>query len=1135
MPNGKRITFIFKRDDDPALADPDKPGSVKLDQLPVNPPTGGWDALDKNSEADVTVPGTVEEYLWGKEGKAYDNEGSYFGVSWWWRNFTLPKDLVGKRIILQIGATRLRSEIYLNGKLCGYDMVGNTPYEFDVTPFVNSGGENRIAFRITNPGGSFGWCDNPAVSWGETKTKINLSHGFAGITGPVKLAIVGSVSISDLWTRNTPSFHDMIANVAFDNASGKEARRNLEVIIRNASNHSAVATVRKDVILQPGKSETAVPVSVSDAKLWSPDSPKLYVCSVNLKEKGVVADSVEKSFGFRWFDVQGIGSDSRLLLNGKRVRIVSAISWGFWPQTGILATPELAAKQVATAKKLGLNCLNHHRTIGDPKTLDEADKQGLMYYEEMGGFEGYEADAFAYEMNRQKFLRMVMRDRSHPATIHYNMCNEPCRNPTEGQKRVMFDAHKLDPTRTITWGSGAWTADFGPKPAKLWMKPEDMKPYDCGWRDKHNSGVADSYIDCLYKGPSDYHGFGSDHREEIVFWGEEGPVGTPPRLQLLKDLCSTPGHRKGWDGDEWLLRYDLFDKWLKESGMNRWFTVDSLTQTTGAKQFYFQGRMIENFMIDDSSDGYVVSGWENDKQNSLCGLVDLWRNPKTDNMDLIKAYTRPLYVAVKLREKIAHVGEKSVADFWLVNEKDIKGEAELQVKISSPSKKEIALETRKVKVTGGDCYGQLLQEAVNIPAGDQPGYYTIQATLSQDGKVITSGSDQLLAVDWKSAKFPAHGAVLEADGTIAKFLKSQKGLDLPAYKDALGKLDYVVVGRSIEATPEVIIGEDSVTLPDGSGPGLLGEYFNGEKMEELVLSRTDKAIDFDWKKGMPDSRIKPDRFSMRWTGKLKVPETGFYEFKLTRRNSSEVWIDNKSILRGSAPFANEMIYLKAGVVSLKIACSGDAVKDKFQLLWRPVKQSAISNLDSLIKRAKEDGTTVVFLDPVLVNDGNRYNDELLRRMVEKGVLARYDNMLAFGPSWLGGSYIAGAGPLFSGLPEREAFSWEYQLLAQSPRIMNGLKIKRGNGAGNHQNIAMRVAGVETLVGAVTDWNVDFYHKQPGTAVGVIPCGKGKLILSTLYILPFLDSEIGSANVVKKLFCNMIQLPTGADKTVRGKN
>src|SRR5687767_500375 len=34
-----------------------------LETLPVNPPTGGWDALAAAKSVAVSVPGTVEEYL----------------------------------------------------------------------------------------------------------------------------------------------------------------------------------------------------------------------------------------------------------------------------------------------------------------------------------------------------------------------------------------------------------------------------------------------------------------------------------------------------------------------------------------------------------------------------------------------------------------------------------------------------------------------------------------------------------------------------------------------------------------------------------------------------------------------------------------------------------------------------------------------------------------------------------------------------------------------------------------------------------------------------------------------------------------------------------------------------------------
>src|SRR5271168_5417390 len=44
------------------------PSEVKPDQLPVNSPTGGWQALDDQQGVSVTLPSTVEEHFWGSFG-----------------------------------------------------------------------------------------------------------------------------------------------------------------------------------------------------------------------------------------------------------------------------------------------------------------------------------------------------------------------------------------------------------------------------------------------------------------------------------------------------------------------------------------------------------------------------------------------------------------------------------------------------------------------------------------------------------------------------------------------------------------------------------------------------------------------------------------------------------------------------------------------------------------------------------------------------------------------------------------------------------------------------------------------------------------------------------------------------------
>jgi hypothetical protein len=42
------------------------PSEIKLDQMPVNPPTDGWPALNDQQGMAVTLPSMVEEHYWGK-------------------------------------------------------------------------------------------------------------------------------------------------------------------------------------------------------------------------------------------------------------------------------------------------------------------------------------------------------------------------------------------------------------------------------------------------------------------------------------------------------------------------------------------------------------------------------------------------------------------------------------------------------------------------------------------------------------------------------------------------------------------------------------------------------------------------------------------------------------------------------------------------------------------------------------------------------------------------------------------------------------------------------------------------------------------------------------------------------------
>ena len=71
-------------------------------------------------------------------------------MSWWYRPFTPPALRPGERLVFYFPAGRLRSEVYVNGKLVGYSIISEAPFTADATDAINPDGKNLLAVRITN-------------------------------------------------------------------------------------------------------------------------------------------------------------------------------------------------------------------------------------------------------------------------------------------------------------------------------------------------------------------------------------------------------------------------------------------------------------------------------------------------------------------------------------------------------------------------------------------------------------------------------------------------------------------------------------------------------------------------------------------------------------------------------------------------------------------------------------------------------------------------------------------------------------------------------------------------------------------------------------------------------------------------
>ncbi|QKJ33162.1 beta-glycosidase [Mucilaginibacter mali] len=770
-----------------------------ISQMPVNLPTGGWAALPGKNAQTVQLPATVEEYFWGYNGSKFGVNGNYLGVSWFSTKVMVPVNYKGKHLRLQFESARFRAEVFVNRQLVGYDLISGTPFDMDVTKALIPGKLNDIAVRITDPNGNFDWRDSQNFMWGDYRTQP--SHGFGGITGKVSLTATGNTFISDVFVKNTPQINKVDVQVTIDNPAGSDVKGTCVLSVKDNSTGKIVYTHS----YQQTEKEQSYTVELPNAKPWDVEHPNLYTMLVNWKGADGITDDFQRRFGFRWFEVKDVNGDQQFYLNNKRIVLRTSISWGFWGGNGIAPSDALAHKQVADAKALGLNMLNFHRTIGQTNVLDAADELGLLYFEEPGGnqypdnlfnpkneAEKKQTD-FYLAARDQKFFRMVRRDRNHPSLVIYNMHNERGAQPQAIDREEMMTGHKLDNSRIITYNSsnGPIKQNEPDTRFKLHLFPYDDKFYDYGWFDQHHAGGPGVYHDNLYNNPTNYAKY-TDHKDEIIYYGEEGAIGTPPRLQLIRDEILRTGVNRGWETDTYLKWYDAYDGFLKKNGFSKAFpNVDSLTRKMGNVAYYYQGRVIENVRINNIIDGYAINGWESMKQENHSGVVDDYRNLKGDAA-LISRYNKPLYVAVKLNHKVMPVGGTAVADFFIVNEKNINGDAELEIKVMNQGH---VLMTKKqqVKVSGGTVYGELLLKGIQVPVNNA-GYTRVSATLRQGASTVCTGDDDIFAVKLNTQGVDKRLIVADTTGLIQSYLKSAGISDIKSYRSGKPDGHVLVIG-----------------------------------------------------------------------------------------------------------------------------------------------------------------------------------------------------------------------------------------------------------------------------------------------------------------------------------------------------
>ena len=338
------------------------------------------DPKPKKWDGQILVPFCVESSLSGV-GRRVTAEDAL----WYSTTFKVPSKWKRHRVMLNFEAVDWAAEVYVNDQLAGHHTGGYTAFSLDVTPFLKGRGKQKLVVKVLD-----------ATNCGEQPTgkQVTNPNGIwytpvTGIWQSVWIEPVRSAAVTSYLAVPDVDAGTVDVTVYADGASEKDR---VEIWLReggvgyNADEPGETSTVAFASVA-PGK---PVRLTVTDPKLWSPESPFIYELGIQLKQGKKVVDEVRGYTALRKssevMDSQGF---KRMGLNNEPYFQYGPLDQGWWPDGLYTAPTDEALKfDLVKTKDFGYNMIRKHIKIEPARWYYWADVLGIVIWQDMPSIGG---------------------------------------------------------------------------------------------------------------------------------------------------------------------------------------------------------------------------------------------------------------------------------------------------------------------------------------------------------------------------------------------------------------------------------------------------------------------------------------------------------------------------------------------------------------------------------------------------------------------------------------------------------------------------------------------------------------------------------------------------------------------------
>ena len=334
------------------------------------------------------------------------------------RTFDLP--CKAKNIRLHFDGITYQGRVTLNGKYLG-QMLPYSEYSFDISDTVLPTG-NRLMVELEDISPAFG----PTEGW----------ENFGGIIRNVGLRITDTSCIEDVFFTSRLTDNYTSAEVTVNTQASELGDTLFEITVLDA-NVPVLAYTQ-------GHGEP-VTRTLSNIKLWSPDSPYLYTLRVRLLSGDAELDVYECKIGFKELSCDR----HRFLLNGKPLFLKGLCKHEMVGDSGHCPSYEQIESDMKLIKSMGCNFVRLVHYPHCKETLEIADRLGLMVSEEPGLWWSDTSDAEVAEGSLEVLKRTIIRDRNH-VSVAFWLCFNECKFTEKFLIDSAETCRRYDPTRPVS-------------------------------------------------------------------------------------------------------------------------------------------------------------------------------------------------------------------------------------------------------------------------------------------------------------------------------------------------------------------------------------------------------------------------------------------------------------------------------------------------------------------------------------------------------------------------------------------------------------------------------------------------------------------------------------------------------------